>query len=132
MKKRLFPKMKVGPKRKWLEALRSRKFKRTTGKLGSVEDGFCCLGVLCHVNKLPYCPEGALLGEREAGKVGLDTEAQHVLAAFNDGDANGSSWDKDNTWGGAGEYSLVPKPKGYRNKKGTSFNAIADWVEKYL
>jgi len=30
----------------WVEALRSGKYKRTTQKLRSLNDGFCCLGVL--------------------------------------------------------------------------------------
>lgn len=37
-------------KRKWLAALRSGKYKQTTGALyDSTNDGFCCLGVLCHI-----------------------------------------------------------------------------------
>lgn len=37
-------------KRKWLAALRSGKYKQTTGALyDSANDAFCCLGVLCHI-----------------------------------------------------------------------------------
>ena len=31
----------------WIKALRSGKYKQTTGKLKSIEGSYCCLGVLC-------------------------------------------------------------------------------------
>lgn len=37
-------------KAKWLEALRSGKYKQGRGKLRSVDDEFCCLGVLCDIS----------------------------------------------------------------------------------
>ena len=37
-------------RRKWVEALRSGKYKQTTGTLRD-RDGFCCLGVLCDISK---------------------------------------------------------------------------------
>jgi hypothetical protein len=40
------PKLNPEFKAKWLEALRSGKYKQTTGVLRSAE-GFCCLGVAC-------------------------------------------------------------------------------------
>ena len=36
-------------KQKWLEALRSGKYKQGTGLLRSKENYFCCLGVLCDI-----------------------------------------------------------------------------------
>jgi hypothetical protein len=37
----------------WLEALRSGKFKQTTGKLKSRNGAYCCLGVACEVAGIP-------------------------------------------------------------------------------
>jgi hypothetical protein len=36
-------------KDKWLSALRSDKYKQTTGLLNHNDEGFCCLGVLCEI-----------------------------------------------------------------------------------
>jgi len=33
----------------WIKALRSGKYKQTTGKLKSIESAYCCLGVLCDI-----------------------------------------------------------------------------------
>lgn len=41
--------MKPEIKQKWLEALRSGKYKQGTGKLASFENRYCCLGVLCEI-----------------------------------------------------------------------------------
>lgn len=37
-------------KQKWIDALRSKKYKQTTGTLQDTE-GFCCLGVLCDTSE---------------------------------------------------------------------------------
>ena len=41
--------MDVKIKEKWLEALRSGKYRQTRGKLKSRNGAFCCLGVLCDI-----------------------------------------------------------------------------------
>lgn len=41
--------MKKRVKTKWLKALRSGDYPRTTGQLRD-ENGFCCLGVLCNIH----------------------------------------------------------------------------------
>lgn len=41
-------------KKKWVEALRSGKYKQGEGYLRSADDKFCCLGVLCDI----VSPEG--------------------------------------------------------------------------
>lgn len=120
MTKRLFPKMKVGPKRIWLAALRSRKYRRAKGQLGNDKLGFCCLGVLCHAAGVTYASEKSLLTDGQCEKFGVDDDVQCTLADFNDGEVT-----KYNHEG-------VPKPRGYRKNKGASFPAIADWIEKYL
>lgn len=41
--------MKKDIMKRWVEALRSGKFKQTTGSLRNYQ-GYCCLGVLCHIH----------------------------------------------------------------------------------
>jgi hypothetical protein len=41
--------MKKDVKERWIKALRSGKYKQTTGRLRTHEGGWCCLGVLCDV-----------------------------------------------------------------------------------
>jgi hypothetical protein len=48
-------------KQRWLDALRSGKYKQGKGALRTGKDHFCCLGVLCDIS-------GA--GEWESGKYG--------------------------------------------------------------
>ena len=43
--------MDINIKNKWVEALRSGKYKQGTGKLRKCDDTFCCLGVLIDVTK---------------------------------------------------------------------------------
>lgn len=54
-------KFEPGPKqRKWIEELRSGKWKQCTGKLCQVtfgEDRYCCLGVLAEMLKIPKKPQ---------------------------------------------------------------------------
>ena len=51
-------------KNKWVEALRSGKYKQGRGKLNS-ENGYCCLGVLCEV----FIAEGGTLNVRRLPRV---------------------------------------------------------------
>ena len=39
----------VEVRRRWTEALRSGRYRQTTGKLRALDGGYCCLGVLCDV-----------------------------------------------------------------------------------
>jgi len=43
--------MKLEIKKMWVEALRSGKFKQGTKVLRSINDEFCCLGVLCELHR---------------------------------------------------------------------------------
>lgn len=45
-------KMNPAIKTTWLEALRSGKYQQARNRLGNLEKGMCCLGVLCHVQGL--------------------------------------------------------------------------------
>lgn len=105
--------MKVELKEKWLEALRSRKFKQGQGSLKEVVDAekgktvHCCLGVLheisggkWHKNSYDRRPEGEYEGEFWTGtrttgstsncylegnyRKGLDGDTQKTLAEMND------------------------------------------------
>ncbi len=63
--------MKADLKRKWVEALRSGKYKQGEGELRR-GDAFCCLGVLADVR-------GAEWVEDEYGELGIPNGDGHVL-----------------------------------------------------
>lgn len=103
-------------KEKWLEALRSGKYKQGRGELRSVNDEFCCLGVLCDVS-----------GQGEWDK---RTEAHY-------------SYGQGTKWGAYGlplfmnEFTgLTMKPEetlfALNDDKKLSFNEIADWIEENI
>lgn len=112
-----FRKLAKAPKRKWLEALRSGKYKQATHQLqipAGVEptgDGFaqgkvdhprfCCLGVLCEATGAVYNPGQAELPVSIQAAIKLDDDAQQMLIELND----------DKEW---------------------SFKKIATWIEKHL
>lgn len=94
---------------RWLEALRSGKYKQEHNRLRSVGGHYCCLGVLCDVldssswRKIDGCPwfyEGSWSGlsSKVQEKVGLDNERVNELIRLND-------------------------------SKGLKFPQIADWIE---
>jgi len=43
--------------KRWVKALRSGRYKQTREKLGSLENGFCCLGLACHIKKIKFYEE---------------------------------------------------------------------------
>ncbi len=51
-------------KAKWLAALRGGKYLQARGKL-RVENGLCCLGVLCKVAKIPISKSGDQCGRNK-------------------------------------------------------------------
>lgn len=110
--------MKPEIKARWVEALRSGRYKQGRGALRMKDDTYCCLGVLCDlidpegwgdVGCLPETPIYAwsraseelaydYLPEDLRDEVGLDEEDQSNLTCMND--------------------------------DGTSFGEIADYIEK--
>lgn len=73
-------------RKKWVAALRSRKFKQTTGTLRNCCNEYCCLGVLCAVAGLPkraYLGGGYLRAKQRA-EFGLGVNDQTDLADMND------------------------------------------------
>lgn len=99
---------------KWVAALRSGKYKQTTGALyggtgnidtdGEREYGYCCLGVLCDI-AFPHTRDSweysATLTDTEKGRVGLEQKDHEHCIAMNDT---------------------------YKN----TFDQIADWIEENL
>lgn len=97
-------------KKKWIEALRSRKYKQGHQMLKQVNNGeekYCCLGVLCdivgikgsfvsdhteyHTGYYIFDKSEEMLSSSILNKVGLDDTAAKCLAGLNDGEATFSS-----------------------------------------
>ena len=100
-------------KRKWVKALRSRKYKQGLNQLKSLEPGiqslretYCCLGVLCEVMKEKYLPKDPTPGNRVLRKAGLSEGDCYYLSILND-----SGVGMINNW---------------------KFYQIANWIEKNL
>ena len=77
-------KLPVKIKQKWVEALRSGKYKQTKGELKNGQ-GFCCLGVACEIGLTKRRYNGDDLVQFKF----LDNEIQNKLATYND---NGKSF----------------------------------------
>ena len=80
--------MKQEPKKKWIKALESGRYKQTRASL-EFDGRYCCLGVLCKTMRID--PQTAkselnyeLLSESVLEKVGLREEEQSRLAGMND------------------------------------------------
>ena len=80
--------MKREPKKKWIKALESGRYKQTQENL-ELDGCYCCLGVLCKTMRID--PQTAksdfdheLLSESVLEKVGLREEEQSRLACMND------------------------------------------------
>lgn len=110
--------MKPALKARWVEALRSGKYKKTVSSLED-SDGYCCLGVLCKVSKSKALRsrgdaqfgdsfEQSELNEVMRQAVGLGEQDMRTLIRLNDG-SDGPGF-----------------------KKPRSFKQIADWIEKNL
>lgn len=102
------PTMDPAVKAAWVAALRSGKYKQTSGRLRHA-GGFCCLGVLCEVIETPRAFYGYKF-ELEGGEntsnhnlpfYFLPRDIQNQLSTMND-------------------------------KYGASFEEIADWIEANL
>ncbi len=84
--------MEASLKAKWIEALRSGKYKQGRWALRTKPDHFCCLGVLCDVssfseweeNGLCYSYEGALSHLPPVLRNQLTREAKETLMEMND------------------------------------------------
>lgn len=110
------PPLSARIKARWVKALRSGKYKQTTGTLKEIEVGngvsFCCLGVLreCLTTK-----------EREAADVEMDNNSLLVCTGRNTA--------------GNPYYAVVPEHiqdrlAGKNDTKGWSFKKIASYIER--
>ena len=118
--------MKIEIKEKWLDALRSGEYKQGTKKLRTRFDEYCCLGVLCDI----YNKE-----TRE----GSWRESDFSYEFINEGKPNVTIYLPSYIakWAGLSETDPRIKSKGNQpishiNDKGTSFNEIAELIEKEL
>lgn len=104
-------------KAKWVEALRSGKYKQGKGRLRDTDDNFCCLGVLWDVYSGEWVQDANgkwCTPEREYGYFetadvpgGLSSDTQEKLYSMNDG---------------KNDFQGDPK----------DFAQIADWIEENL
>lgn len=105
-------------KRKWVNALRSGKFKQGEQQLRSIdeynEQTYCCLGVACALGIAK--PKTGWTGEYVKDDF-LPVEIQLKLAAWNDGFEMSLNQDSEPV-------------NSARVKK--TFRGIATWIEKYL
>jgi hypothetical protein len=106
-------------KAKWLEDLRSGKFKQTEGTLKSTEGGYCCLGVLCE--SMGYQWEEGKTGDYVvAGE--FDEQNEPLECNLNNNILNRTGITTDE------QGKLVSM----NDSEGKSFLEIADYVEKHL
>lgn len=125
--------MKKEIKDKWVEALRSGKYKQGSGQLRQ-DDCFCCLGVLCDI----------YIKTTNTGKWEpiLNSEGQFVFSVNKAESETGVLTESVSSWSGLGEEkSGNPSIKingvfhstlASLNDNGISFKKIADLIEKQL
>jgi len=100
-------------KSKWLKALRSRKYKQTTGRLRRDGNERCCLGVLADVQKMKWKLDEEDVYRIEFEDWLLDAEMFYGTAA------------------GGLEFE-VAKQLATMNDGGKKFYQIARWIERNL
>jgi len=107
-------------KDKWINALRSGEYKQGIGGL-KYRDAFCCLGVLCDLHA------------KETDTRWVDYAEEGWLSDYLDND--GSLPDEVIEWAGLKVQDPVICShfiSTYNDKKGYSFDRLADLIDKYL
>ena len=107
-------------KDKWINALRSGEYKQGTGALKNSNDAFCCLGVLCDIHA------------KETDTRWVDAE-EGWLSNYLGND--GSLPDEVIEWAdleGMDPVICFHFISTYNDKKGYSFDQLADLIEKHL
>lgn len=103
-------------KTKWLEALRSGKYKQGRYGLRSEDDRFCCLGVLCDISGLGEWEDlprgGYIYKRREEGDDGGLPQFLHDSANMT--------------------YQQEDRLMGMNDIDGLNFPEIADWIEENI
>ena len=105
-------------KEKWLSALRSGDYKQTKSCLHK-GDGFCCLGVLCDL----YGKENDV--EWKLVDAGIYYEFQDKKAILPHSVIEWAGVEDDNP-------EICETPLSRLNDNGSTFNEIADLIEKHL
>ena len=102
--------MDAAVKRKWVEALRSGKYEQGKGRLRTLDNHFCCLGVLYDIVKPEAWKQGTFyyLADGFGGALTIDFEDNVNLP-----------YKQSNILMGM-------------NDIGKSFNEIADWIEQNI
>lgn len=119
--------MKKTVKKKWLEALRSKKYTQGTGELKSDDNKFCCLGVLCEIHRKTMKSKKYKWGIIYGSKYG-----------YTNGNGGNSKVLPDfvRKWAGLDCVNPIPKARKYSlagfNDNGRTFKQIADIIEKGL
>lgn len=107
--------MRAELKKKWIEALRSGKYKQTKGVLRN-ESGFCCLGVLCDISGEEWEPGS----DGEFYAKGMSSWS--VIS----GDLRAELGPDENV------CDDVHDKLTDMNDYGSSFEEIADWIEENI
>lgn len=114
-------------KRKWVDALRSGKYKQARGKLKNRAGGFCCLGVLCDI--VGVKPEWV-----STYKSGL----HNTDASYNKSVHGHYRFENEKNYlpSRVSEIAKVSmadqKLLANKNDTGASFNAIANYIERKM
>jgi len=109
-------------KNKWITALKSGEYQQGRGALRTLEDKFCCLGVLCD------------LYGKEKG-VNWELRKNKIKYIFLDESGTLPTIVKQETCIKDGKMSIVITLNDGNNGDGEppkSFNEIADWIEENL
>ena len=99
-------------KAKWVQALRSGKYKQGQEHLRGIDNTFCCLGVLCDIQRRRWFRSGTYYGVRTGGNLDIGGEQDDRLLQS------------------VGYYHLSTLIE--MNDTGESFEAIADYIETNL
>lgn len=104
-------------KAKWVEALRSRRFRQASGNLREKSSArhysYCCLGVLCRVADAKWKEGRPVLNDRPMEQPGASYLSNYALKLFGLSQA---------------KQELLAE----KNDTGSSFPEIADYIEKNL
>lgn len=101
-------------KKKWLEALRSGKYKQGAGYLRRRDESYCCLGVLCDIVEPENWEENHLMNDTAWFHAG-QTEQMNPAVRRECEITFNQAW------------TLMSM-----NDRGNTFNNIANWIETNL
>lgn len=115
--RRRYKAMNQAVKAKWLKALRGGRYKQGNGALTAGE-GYCCLGVVCKVNRLTAKKYVTADEPGTESKDYTEFETACYLSDFGQKVV--------------GLSAKTQKRLANMNDEGRDFKQIADWIERYL